>query len=194
MIVLLRPEADGPAITGALDLAWSGAPYLSFAYRVVRTWEQPVEAILAGGLGTPPLAPIADAAPEALPSIIRRMGERLAAEAAPGEAATLWAATYILAALRYPREVAQMIRSLGQAMRESWAYQEVLDEGRAEGEARGRAEEERRILLRLGTRRLGPPDAATAATLRALSDIDRVERMTERLLDATSWADVLSTP
>ena len=139
VIVLLRPEADGPRMTGAIDLAWSGEPYLSFAYRVVRTWEQPVEAVLAGGLGTLPLAPIADAPPDALPRIIRHMGERLAAEAAPGDAATLWAATYILAALRYPPEVAQMIRSLGQAMRESWAYQEILDEGRAEGRAEGEA-------------------------------------------------------
>ena len=71
-IVLLRPEADGPSMTGALDLAWSGTPYLSFAYRVVRTWEQPVEGILAGGLGTLPLAPIADVSPAALPDVLRR--------------------------------------------------------------------------------------------------------------------------
>ena len=87
-----------------------------------------------------------------------------------------------------------MIRSLGQPMRESWAYKEILDEGRAEGQARGRAEEARRILLRLGTRRFGPPDSATAAALGALADVERVERMTEQLLDATSWADVLATP
>ncbi len=57
VVVLLRPEADGPLLTGGVDLAWSGTPCLSFAYRVVRTWEQPVEAVLAGGLGTLPLAP-----------------------------------------------------------------------------------------------------------------------------------------
>ena len=79
-----------------------------------------------------------------------------------------------------------MIRSLGQAMRESWAYQEILEEGRAD--------EARQILLRLGTRRLGPPDRDTAAALAALVDIERVERMTERLLDATTWSDVLTTP
>ena len=87
-----------------------------------------------------------------------------------------------------------MIRSLGRAMRESWAYQEILDEGRAEGEARGRAEEARKILLRLGARRLGPPDADTTAALGAVAEVERLERMTDRLLDPTSWAEVLATP
>ena len=83
-----------------------------------------------------------------------------------------------------------MIRSLGQAMRESWAYQEIL----AEGEARGRADEARRVLLRLGSRRLGQPDDAASTALAELADVERVERMIERVLDATSWDDVLSTP
>ena len=229
-VVLLRPEADGPALSGTFELTWEGEPYLTFAYRVVRAWERPVDAVLAGSLGTLPLAPIADVAPGALPSVLRRMGERAASEAAPDEAATLWAATFLLAALRYPPEEARMIRSLSQAMRESWAYQEILDEGRAEGraegeargraegeargraegeargraegeargraegEARGRAEEARRVLTRLGTRRLGQPDAVTTASLTELNDVERIERMIDRLLDATSWAEVLATP
>ena len=82
-----------------------------------------------------------------------------------------------------------MIRSLAHAMRESPGYRDILDEGRAEG----RAEEARRILLRLGTRRLGSPDAATTAALGALADVERLERMSERLLDATTWAEVLAT-
>ena len=32
------------------------------------------------------------------------------------------------------------------------------------------------------------------AALDALADVERLERMTERLLDATGWAEVLATP
>ena len=91
-----------------------------------------------------------------------------------------------------------MIGSMGQAMRESWAYQEILREGEALGEARGevrgRAEEARRLLLRLGRQRLGEPDPATAAALTDLADVERIERMIERLLEAASWTEVLATP
>ena len=193
-VVLLRPAADGPALSGTLQLDWDGDRYLMFSYRVVRAWQQPVDAVLAGGLGILPLAPIADIAPADLPTVLGRMAERLATEAAPDQAATLWAATYLLAALRYRPGEADVIRSMGEAMRESWAYQEILREGEARGEARGRAEEASRVLIRLGTRRLGQPDAATTASLAELTDVERIERMIDRLLDATSWAEVLATP
>ena len=91
-----------------------------------------------------------------------------------------------------------MIESYSRALRESSTYQKILDEGRAEGlaegRAEGRAEEARRILVRLGTRRLKRPDARTRAALNAIDDAEHLERMAERVLDATSWTDVLSTP
>ena len=89
VLVLLRQGADGPLLTGAHELAWSGSPYLTFAYSVVRAWEQPVERVLGGGLATLPLAPLADVARTELSAIFRRMDERLATEAEPGDAATL---------------------------------------------------------------------------------------------------------
>ncbi len=64
ILVLLRPEADGPAITGSLHRTLSAAPdYLDFRYGVVRMWDEPVDRILAGGLATLPLAPLAKSAP-----------------------------------------------------------------------------------------------------------------------------------
>jgi hypothetical protein len=52
----------------------------------------------------------------------------------------------------------------------------------------------KKIILRQGRKRFGPPDDATAATLEAIWDVERLERMSERLLDANSWAEVLATP
>jgi len=91
-----------------------------------------------------------------------------------------------------------MIRSLGRALRESWTYQEILREGEAIGEARGeargqalgRAEEARDIVLRLGTRRFGPPDRETLVAINAETDTERIGQLIERVLDAASWADV----
>ena len=191
VLVLLRREADGPLLTGTHGLAWPGSHYLTFAYTVVRAWEQPVERVLNGGLATLPLAPLADLTQSELPSVLRRVDERLATEAAPGDAATVRATIFLLLGLRYSAEDVDMIRSLGRALRESSTYQEILREGEARGEARGEAQGARRILLRAGTRRLGPPDPDTRAMIEAVTDIERIERMTERVFDASNWSDVV---
>jgi hypothetical protein len=71
-------------------------------------------------------------------------------------------------------------------MHESDTYQAILDEG----EVRGL----HRMLLRQGRKRFGAPDPATQAALTAITDLDRLQRMAERLLDVASWQDLLQTP
>jgi regulator of protease activity HflC (stomatin/prohibitin superfamily) len=57
-VVLLRPEADAPDLSGRLAHRLPrGADYLRFQYHVLRAREQPAEAVLAGGLGTLLMAP-----------------------------------------------------------------------------------------------------------------------------------------
>ena len=96
----------------------------------------------------------------------------------------------MLAGLRLTREQVVTLFQGVWAMRESTAYQFILDEGRAEG----RAEEARRILLRLGRKQLGAADEATEAALQAVSDLDRLERLSERLLEVSTWQELLATP
>jgi hypothetical protein len=96
-VVLLRRQADGPGLTGLLEYARSGAQpgkelALTFRYDVERIWRRPVAALLAGGLGVLPLAPLSDVAPTDLPGAIRRMEERIRVEATPEEAGILWTA------------------------------------------------------------------------------------------------------
>ncbi len=43
-----------------------------------------------------------------------------------------------------------------------------------------------RVLLRMGATRFGPAPAETEAALRAITKPDRLERMIERLFDATA--------
>ena len=71
-------------------------------------------------------------------------------------------------------------------LRESSYYQMILDEGRLEGT--------QDVLLRLAAKKFGPVPAATETAVRALTDRERLERMIERVYDATSWDDLLATP
>ncbi len=68
-------------------------------------------------------------------------------------------------------------------MRESVTYENVLEEGRIEGE--------RRIVALLAMQRFGPPDDASRAWLEAIDDIDRLEGLGDRVLTATGWDDLL---
>src|SRR5207245_1405725 len=111
-----------------------------------------------GGLGTLPLAPLCrlqrGLTPEqGLPAVIRRIDERLRAEATPEDARKLLAATYVLTGLLIPGElIAPLFQGL-QIMRESSSYQLILDEGRVE--------ELQETILRHGGTRFGPPSEAT---------------------------------
>jgi predicted transposase YdaD len=192
VLMLLRPEADGPALTGSLHRTLSVAPdYLDFRYGIIRVWEEPVERILAGGLATLPLAPLAKVRPSELPKVIRRMEERLRREASPGDAALLWTATYLLMGLRYSADQVQALLQGVRNMKESSTYQAILAEGRTEGFGEGREEEARTLLLRLGRKRFGPPGRRISAAIKGITDVQRIEQLTERLLDVKSWDELL---
>ena len=152
----------------------------------------PVEAVLGGGLATLPLAPLADVPVAGLPAVIRRMGERLGRGVGPAEAGVLWTATYWLLGLRLPAGRAGRLSQGVRAMLESSTYRATLAEGEARGRAEGRAEEAGRILLRLGSRRFGPPGEGTAAALEGLGDVERIEQLAERVLEAASWEKLLA--
>jgi hypothetical protein len=154
----------------------------------VRIWERSVEEILAGGLATLPLAPIAKVAPADLPELIRRMEQRIDSEATQAEAAELWVAAFLLMGLIYPQDFTKPLFQGIRAMKESSSYQAILDEGRAEGETR----EAIKLLKKLGTRRFGPPDHSVLAAIEAITDLERFEFLLERLLEVSTWEELLA--
>jgi hypothetical protein len=162
-----------------------GRSSLVFEYELVRLWQRPVETILAGGVGTLPLAPLCNVSRRALPGVIRRMEERIRGETSSAEAATLWTSTFLLMGLRYPPAVAAQLLQVVRAMKESSTYQAILDEGWAE--------EARKVLLLLGNDKLGPPDMETRAALEAITDINRLERLLQRLLQVSGWRELLGS-
>jgi hypothetical protein len=125
---------------------------------------------------------------EALPEVIRQMEARIEQEASPDEAGVLWTATYVLMGLRYSRKMATALLRGVRAMKESVTYQAIVDVGRAEG----RLTEARAILLRQGQKQFGPPAEEVRAALQAITSIERLERLAERLLDVESWQELLA--
>ena len=75
-------------------------------------------------------------------------------------------------------------------MRESSTYQYILDEGRAEGQLR----EARKIVLRQGRLRFGAPTVEDEAAVQAVTDLERLERMGDRMLTAAGWQELLAVP
>lgn len=102
VVFLLRPAALRRAMTGRVSYTGVAGCQLDFADRLVRVWELPVEPLLAGGLGTLPLAPIAAVSPANLANVFRKMAGRLDREVSAARADELWTASFILSGLRYP--------------------------------------------------------------------------------------------
>lgn len=48
-----------------------------------------------------------------------------------------------------------------------------------------------RSLLQIGRKRLGPPPAAVESQIRSIEDIEQLEALNDRVLDVTSWEDLL---
>lgn len=195
VLVLLRPEALGVGMKGVwLGDTPTGQSQITYEYPVIRVWEQPVQRFLTGPLGLLPLAPLANLARTDLGDVLRTVTQRIDLEATPSEAQTLDVVTFTLMGLRFPPDVVQQLVPGVRNMRESSTYQLILDEGRAEGHAEGRASEARSLLLLLGTRKLGAPDDGIRTSFESITDVARLERMGLRLLDASTWSELLATP
>jgi hypothetical protein len=66
-------------------------------------------------------------------------------------------------------------------MRESTTYQYILEE------------EARKILLRLAQKRFGPPEIPIRVALESITDLERLEHMTERVSEVSGWEELLRT-
>jgi hypothetical protein len=157
---------------------------------VFRLWRQPLTVFLNGGLALVPLAPLCQL-PEDVPleqalrAVIHQIDQRLTTEAPYAQAAKLMTATFVLAGLRVSRQVLSDLFRGVKIMHESSAFTLY--------EEKGRVEESHRLLLRQGRNRFGAPDAATEAALQALRDLDRLERLADAVLTASSWQEFLAT-
>jgi predicted transposase YdaD len=104
----------------------------------------------------------------------------------------------ILLGLRYnASQTTQLMRAI-MDLRESTLYQHLFETGEKKGRDEGRIEGElqatRRLILKLAATRLGTASTKSKKALDAIDSLARLERMVERIGDATDWDDLLATP
>jgi hypothetical protein len=187
-LILLRPAAYLRAYTGRYERAWPGAarPYRRFEYEVVRVWEVPPERLMAG-VGTLPLAPIGAVAEADLPGVLREMKRRIPRKLSRSAADEIWTSTYVLMGLRYEEPLIRGLLEEVLGMEDSVTYQAII--------RRGAVEELQKVLARLGELQFQKPPTKKARTaLKRIADLDTLERLTERVLTAESWEELLGLP
>jgi hypothetical protein len=164
---------------------------MQFGYEIIRLWERPAEQFLHGELGTAPLAVLGRfsqgaSLEDGLAHVARLMAERLSLEAPRDKAVRLLTDAYLLAGLRIRRKVARDIFRGVRIMEESDTYMAIIDEGREK--------QAKRTLLRQGGRRFGHASPTQESALQAITDLERLDHMLDRIFDANSWQDLLDTP
>lgn len=72
-------------------------------------------------------------------------------------------------------------------MKESVTYQAIVEEG----VVKGRAEEARKLLIRLGTSAFGKPPARVRKTIENIVELVMLERLVDRLAEVETWDELL---
>ncbi|MGL4553659.1 MAG: hypothetical protein ACRC33_21055 [Gemmataceae bacterium] len=196
VLILLRPEADGPALGGTLrkyhrppaQRVPDEVPYLVFRYEVVRLWETSAESLLTGPAALVPLAPITDAAAADLQGTVNRAVTRLrgASDGVPVD--KMEAAMFLLLGLRYDAVTVAALFQGVQEMENSSTYQLILRRGEARGLVRGARE----VVVVLGRKRFGEPGADTVSALERIEDAARLTALAERVYEVSSWQELLA--
>lgn len=188
VVILLRPKATASDLSGTLVLPdVNGDPDLTFNYSVVRLWQESVDTLLPTGPGLAPLALLTNEADANLPAAFERFHRRLRTPEVPDRVReNLLGSAFVLGGLRYADDrLLETYMSLNNILEDSITYQWLLRKGRTKG-AQG-------MLLRQGSRRFGPPSELVEATLVAITDEERLGRLSDRIFDATGWDDLLAT-
>ncbi len=191
LVILLRPKADSPRLSGILTYQ-SGNTRVEFVYEVIRMWEQPVELFLHGQIELIPLATLCalpdDISPaEAMRKIIHEIDKRLSTECDHAVGMRLMTAAHVLVGLRIPRKKLDFVfEGVNVMFTEPAAIDEYMEEGAIRGS--------QRTILRQARHRLGPPSEENIAELKAIQDADRLDRLADAVLIASSWQELLATP
>ena len=184
VLVVLAEGANSPTYTGRYALTSPFGPAWEFGYTVVRVWEASADVLLAGPLALTPLAPVANVELGAVPDIIRGVAERAGRESDPEMTDRLLTAVGLLLRLRYGQMTASDLLSRFPELPDMEPFKQFTDKGRAEG-LRG-------AIGRQGRKKFGPPTVAHEAALAAVTDLDRLGAMSEKLLEAGGWDELLA--
>ena len=180
--VLLRSNAQRASLSDRLDYE-----RLSFRFDVVRMWEVPADDLLRAGVGLLPLAvigkpPGGTTREQALPDQVEQIVDRVGREAKP-EIGKPMTATYILASMHVEPTVAREVINHVLNMKELPGYKLILEEGAID--------HMHELILKAGRKKLGEPTEKQVAKLKAIQDLDRLDRIVLKASTAKSWDSLL---
>ncbi len=188
IIVLLRPKAETPGLTGKLTYT-SGKKRVIFEYNVIRMWHESVHPFLDGGVNSLPLAMLCKTPPgkpleKALREVRQEIERRLAALPDYSQAVRLMTGAHILAGLRANQDQVDAIFEGASIMHKKVAWDEAFDNGQVEMGRRG--------LVNVGRELFGEPSSKIDAALSAVDDPDRLDRMLAAIAKLKSWKELLA--
>jgi hypothetical protein len=185
--VLLRPEADGPLMTGRIQ-----DEDFYFQFQVVRLWEVPLEDILSGPPSLLPLAVVSRVNEDDLPSLLGEIRERTQAQGT-GLMDAAYSITTTLLGLTYEagrvKELVRGVWNMPEWVLDSSIVKEAMAEGEARGKAEGKAEGKEEIIEILLKQRFSTLPAGTTARLDALTT-DQMNDLAAALLSFSTLADL----
>lgn len=192
VLMLLRPQAHADDQTGVHHVRGVGGEVIhEFRYTVLRVWQEAADTFLNAGPVFAPFALLTDEAAADMPGVFGRFVGRLQQAGLPDTVeGVVLNNGFVLSGLRYdPDRMRAMFMSLESIIEDSSTAQWLI----RKGEAKGELQATRRLLLHQGTRKFGPESTAEGR-LNTITDLARLERIGDRILDATSWDDLLATP
>jgi predicted transposase YdaD len=195
VLILLRPEANSPRITGEYRVLTStGVERSVCRYAVIRVWELSSARLLAAGPALAVLAPLCDDALGDPLTIARQAAQVVRTALEPEPARDLLANMVVLLGLRYDRAICAAMRREIMNMRDSVAYQMIFAEGEDAGRAKGTIDSLHDAVLLLGSQRFQLTPPHVRPLLEAISDKARLNRILLNLSAAKGWDDLLATP
>ena len=193
IVILLRPIASHSNLSGRHHYAsHSNRGKMEFEYELVRLWDVPAESILQSNVDLVPLAILGQLPKgdpdQALAGVVHRLVERIVKDSSADRSKKLLTSAFLLSGLVINPTQAKQLFQEAPFMHESSTFQAILEEG----EERGRLEEARVTVKRLGEKRFGPPDSKIIEDLDSIQDLEKLRALIERIFDINSWDELLT--
>jgi predicted transposase YdaD len=192
VVILLAPAANAKNLTGTWSVVPPIGPAWDFRYSLIRLWEQSPAPFLTGSASLLPFALLANVPREDLKPTARDIFKQLWAHPNQTLAQEILSNLFYLIGARYDKMTVQDLVNNAEELAKWPAYQALIETSEHRGEAKGRVEEARAMLFRLGTRKFGAPTESQKEFILALVELDKLENTTDRILTAKSWEEVLA--
>ena len=191
-LLLLRPQADGPKVTGE----WKSAQ-IHFKYDVFRLWEIPASEALSLPVSLLPLVPLCNLSGTSAEEVISKIDSRLKVEQLEKQAKiTLWVKTYVLLGLKYNESDALNLLKGVDNMEESSTYLAIIKKGTEKGIQIGTnigfMQGEQQMLIKILQYRFGTIPEAKMRMLASIDSIDELDRLSQKVVKANSLDEVFA--